>query len=195
MKQAFQALRLAKYQLFPLTSHYFEPVVSLANQVHGAGYLNVETLAQWVAQGVVMEKNASWVAISGSELLGYRISFAAGQWQTDVWCSTEHWPIAAANMAYFKSVAVKPNSQGQGLGQLLLQQSISVLKEQGARAGLAHLWRESPHNSAVRYFSKAGGQLITIHENRWQHLSKQGYDCPRCKSLCHCSAAEMVLPF
>ena len=92
-------------------------------------------------------------------------------------------------------VAVHPDWQGQGIGQRLLQNSIQALKQQGATAGLAHLWRESPNNSAVRYFSKAGGRLLQIHPNRWQHLSAEGYLCPRCGAVCCCSAAEMVLEF
>lgn len=194
-EQTLNTRKLLTYRLLPLTPEFFEQVVFLANKIHGESYLDVATLAQWVKQGCCSGKNASIIAVYQDQILGYRISFAAGQWQSDVWCSTDSWPIALTKMAYFKSVAVQAEWQGQGIGQALLQQSVSVLKKQGAKAGLAHLWRESPHNSAVRYFSKAGGQLIRIHENRWQHLSAQGYLCPRCTALCCCSAAEMVLLF
>lgn len=181
--------------ILPLQKPLYSAVVSLANEVHGAGYLDENTLARMVAQGVVNGKNASFVAMADQLIMGYRLSFAAGQWQPDSWCTLSKWPVPAQSMAYFKSVAVKPDYQGKGIGQALLQQSIAVLKQQGAQAGLAHLWCESPNNSAVRYFSKAGGQLLNIHQNRWQHLSAEGYDCPRCRALCCCSAAEMALIF
>ncbi|GHG74818.1 hypothetical protein GCM10010919_28590 [Alishewanella longhuensis] len=183
------------WQLCPLEPEFFQVVVSLANKVHGEGYLTLNSLASMVARGCLAGKNASYVAVLEDKVVAYRLSFAAGQWQPDQWCSVADWPVNTTTMAYFKSVAVSQQFQGYGIGQALLQQSIRVLKQQGAEGGLAHLWRESPNNSAVRYFSKAGATLVAIHENRWQHLSAQGYICPRCDALCSCSAAEMVLMF
>lgn len=181
--------------ILPLQKPLYGAVVSLANQVHGDGYLTEHTLASMAEQGIAHGKNASFVALANQVVVGYRLSFAAGQWQPDSWCTPSKWPVQTQSMAYFKSVAVKPEYQSNGIGQALLQKSIAVLKQQGAKAGLAHLWCESPNNSAVRYFTKAGGQLLNIHQNRWQHLSAEGYDCPRCRALCCCSAAEMVLLF
>ncbi len=188
-------LKHGSWQILPLQKPLYRAVVALANEVHGEGYINEHMLASMVAQGIVDGKNASFVALADQAVVGYRLSFAAGQWQPDSWCTLPKWPVPASSMAYFKSVAVKPAYQAKGIGQALLQQSIMVLKQQGAKAGLAHLWCESPNNSAVRYFNKAGGQLLHIHQNRWQHLSAEGYDCPRCRALCCCSAAEMVLLF
>lgn len=170
-------------------------VLALASRVHGVGYTDPDQLKDWMLQGQKAGMSACLVAFADTQLVGYRISFAPEQWRTDIWCSETLWPVPLAQLAYFKSVAVHPDFQGQGIGQLLLQHSIVVLKQQGARAGLAHLWRESPNNSAVRYFSKAGGRLLQIHPDRWQHLSAAGYQCPRCGALCCCSAAEMVLEF
>ncbi len=184
-----------KWELKPLVRQFYAATVELANGIHGAGYLTEDLLAVMVSQGATQTANASFVAIVGEQVVAYRLSFLAGKWLPDEWCTQEQWPVPASNMAYFKSVAVSPTLQGLGIGQALLQHSIGVLRQQGATAGLAHLWRESPNNSAVRYFTKAGGELIKIHENRWQHLSAQGYACPRCRSLCCCSAAEMVLRF
>lgn len=181
--------------IYPINPADFAAVVTLANHVHGAGYLTEKALADMVQQGIKQQLSACFLAKIAQRVVGYRISFAAGQWQPDKWCSPSAWPVAIEDMAYFKSVAVHPDMQAQGIGQALLQRSIQVLKQQGAKAGLAHLWCQSPHNSAVRYFSKAGGQLINRHENRWQHLSAQGYHCPRCGKVCCCSAAEMVLQF
>lgn len=182
-------------QLRTLQPQDVADVTKLATLVHGAGYTEPQQLASWAAQGTKAGYSACLVAEVNQQIVAYRISFAAGQWQTDQWCSVTRWPVSMHKMAYFKSVAVHPAWQGQGIGQQLLQDSIRLLKQQGAEAGLAHLWRESPNNSAVRYFSKAGGHLLQIHPNRWQHLSAAGYQCPRCGAWCCCSAAEMVLAF
>lgn len=182
-------------QILELTPIYFADVVALANQIHGDNYLTVQSLLQMQQQGIKHNINASFVALNKQgQLIGYRLSFAAGQWQIDKWCSVSLWPVVVSDMAYFKSVGVSPTARGQGVASALLRKSAAMLSQQGAKAGLAHIWRESPGNAAERYFSHAGARLLKVHAERWRHLSEfEGYICPRCGALCLCSAAEMVL--
>lgn len=184
-------------QILELTPIYFADVVALANQIHGDNYLAAESLLQMQQQGIKQGINASFVALNEQgQVIGYRLSFAAGQWQPDKWCSVPLWPVMVSDMAYFKSVGVSPAARGQGVASALLRQSAAALSQQGATAGLAHIWRESPGNAAERYFSHAGARLLKVHADRWRHLSEfEGYICPRCGALCRCSAAEMVLLF
>ncbi|GAB59219.1 GNAT family N-acetyltransferase [Rheinheimera nanhaiensis] len=182
-------------QILELRPNYFADVIALANQIHGDNYLTQQSLLQMQQQGIKQGINASFVALNEQgHIIGYRLSFAAGQWQPDKWCSVSLWPVAVSDMAYFKSVGVSPAARGQGVASALLRQSAVALSEQGAKAGLAHIWRESPGNAAERYFSHAGARLLKVHAERWRHLSElEGYICPRCGTLCRCSAAEMVL--
>lgn len=180
-----------------LTPEHFPAVVELANQIHGDNYLDNASLQSMQCQGVKNGINASFVALdSAGYIIGYRLSFAAGQWHSDSWCSEALWPVPLDRMAYFKSVGVTVAARGQGVASALLRQSVQALKQQGALAGLAHIWRESPGNAAQQYFSQAGATLLKVHPDKWRHLSESaGYDCPVCGALCRCSAAEMVLVF
>ncbi len=179
-----------------MAPEYFSQVLQLANQIHGDNYLDLAQLTELYQRGYKNGINASYIALDGQDVVGYRLSYAAGQWPLDQWCSLQLWPVASTKMAYFKSVAVAPELQGQGVGSALLKASIGALSKQGAKAGLAHIWRESPGNAAERYFTKAGAKLLKIHPDRWLHLSETaGYLCPQCGERCHCSAAEMVLTF
>jgi len=184
-------------QITELTPAFFPAVVSLANTIHGDNYLSHDSLAAMQLQGITKGINASFVAVDEQQqLIGYRLSFAAGQWHPDNWCTEALWPVPRADMAYFKSVGVSTVQRGKGIASLLLQASVKALKHQGAKAGLAHIWRESPGNAAQRYFSQAGAVLVKVHPQRWRHLSETvGYFCPVCGALCNCSAAEMVLTF
>ncbi|GAB2914359.1 GNAT family N-acetyltransferase [Rheinheimera gaetbuli] len=184
-------------QLIPLDPDNFSAVIALANQVHGDNYLDSVSLQQMYLQGIKLGLNASLVAVDESgEVVGYRLSFAPGQWQRDEWCSPELWSVLPDDMAYFKSVAVAPSMRGKGVASALLKASARILVLQGAGAGLAHIWRESPGNAAERYFSYAGAALLKVHPLRWRHLSETaGYICPLCGLLCSCSAAEMELKF
>jgi len=184
-------------QTLELTPNFFPAVVELANHIHGDNYLSVTTLSQMQQQGVKQGINASFVAVDENQcVVGYRLSFAAGRWQPDHWCSQPLWPTEAQDMAYFKSVGVAENQRGKGIASTLLNASVAALCQQGAKAGLAHIWRESPGNAAQRYFTNAGATLVKVHPDRWRHLSETaGYQCPLCGVLCRCSAAEMVLLF
>ena len=184
-------------KIIPLQPEHFERVIALGNLVHGDNYLDNAGIEQMRQKGCKDGINASFVALSDDdELLGFRTSYSAGQWPIDKWSSPSLWPVDQNDMAYFKCIAVSPNAQGQGIGPQLLKHAITALKQQGARAGVAHLWKQSPGNGAVKYFTKAGGKLIKVHDDKWlDDCIYHGYVCTICGTECHCQAAEMVLEF
>ena len=152
--------------IFEITDTYFDEVINLGNLVHGEGYLDRSSLSMIVEKGSKNGINSSFVALESGKLLGFRLTYAAEQWDIDKWCSPDEWSVPTEHVGYFKCNTVAEEARGKGLGGLLLQSSVAALKRQGARAGISHLWKQSPNNSAVRYFSKAGGILIKDHPNR-----------------------------
>jgi len=139
--------------------------------------------------------NCNSSAETKDKLIGFRITFTAEHWQTDQWCSPHLWKVAKDKCCYFKCNTVDENYRGLGVGKKLLQLSIEAAKQQGAQAGVAHLWKQSPNNSAVAYFTHCGGELVTSHPDKWNEASKQGYNCILCGHDCHCEAAEMIIYF
>ncbi|MGB0938263.1 MAG: GNAT family N-acetyltransferase [Colwellia sp.] len=178
-----------------LTSQYFDQVISLANKVHGDGYLCSKSMASWAERGIKNDINSSYIALDGDKVVGFRITFSAGQWKIDQWSTPELWQVPRDLCCYFKCNTIDEDYRGQGIGKHLLNLSIDAVKKQGAIAGTAHLWQQSPNNSAVAYFSKCGGQLVKLHPDKWHEDSKQGYDCILCGNDCHCEAAEMIIHF
>jgi ribosomal protein S18 acetylase RimI-like enzyme len=182
-----------KYQ--QLSVDDFDAVITLATQVHGEGYLDSTSMQAWFDKGIKDNINAGFVVYHQKKLVGFRITYAVNQWHIDQWCSPSLWPVAPEQVCYFKCNTVDENYRGYGIGGELLQRSIAEAKRQGATAGVSHLWKQSPGNSAVRYFTKCGGKLIKEHPERWNELSKAGYNCPACENECHCEAAEMMILF
>ncbi len=179
-----------------LSPEYFAGIIVLGNQVHGDNYLTHSLLADYYDKGFYNGINASWVALLDNKVVGFRLTFAHNQWQKDKWISPDLWGIDQNKVCYFKCNTVSPNLQGLGIGSTLLTNSIDHAKQQGAIAGLAHIWLASPGNSAFKYFSKNGGQLIKKHANKWRYASiHEGYDCPVCSHYCECEGAEMLLRF
>ena len=187
--------KAANIKYLPLTQAYFSQVVTLANQVHGDGYLDHEKLEQWTLKGIVKNINCSFVAILDEQVIGFRSTYSANQWSIDQWCSPTLWQLDSSKCCYFKCNTVDEKYRGLGVGKKLLQLAIEAAKQQGAQAGISHLWKQSPNNSAVAYFTKCGGQLIKSHPGKWNEESKQGYDCVFCGFDCRCEAAEMIIYF
>lgn len=186
-----------------LTPQYFKQAIKLANEVHGEGYLTDENIADWTSRGISNDINCSYVALQNSTsgtdsqdtLIGFRMTFTSQHWQVDQWCSPKLWQVDKDKCCYFKCNTVDENYRGLGVGKKLLQLSISAAKKQGALAGVSHLWKQSPKNSAVAYFTRCGGKLVKSHPDKWNEESKQGYNCVLCGHDCHCEAAEMIIYF
>ena len=179
----------------PLTSVYFSQVIILANQVHGEGYLDDEKIKQWTNKGIVNAINCSFVALLDNKLVGFRSTYSANQWSIDQWSTPALWQVDSQKCCYFKCNTVDEKYRGLGIGKQLLKLAIEAAQQQGAQAGISHLWKQSPNNSAVSYFSKCGGKLIKSHPDKWNEDSKQGYECVLCGHDCHCEAAEMIIHF
>ncbi|KGJ90676.1 GNAT family N-acetyltransferase [Colwellia psychrerythraea] len=180
---------------FPLTLEYFSQVITLANLVHGEGYLDIDKLVKWTDKGTINNINCSFVAVLDNKVIGFRSTYSANTWQIDQWCSPDLWQVDSKKCCYFKCNTVDEKHRGLGIGKQLLKLAIEAAKKQGAQAGISHLWKQSPNNSAVSYFTKCGGKLITSHPDKWNEESKQGYNCILCGHDCHCEAAEMIIYF
>ncbi len=187
--------KTANFTYKNLTSDDFTKVIELGNFVHGDGYLTPENIKQWSDKGISQGINSGFVVYDGDKLIGFRITYGIGQWNLDQWCSPELWQVPTENVCYFKCNTVDENYRGHGLGGKLLKLSIEAAKKQGALAGISHLWQQSPGNSAVKYFTKCGGQLVKLHPDKWNEDSKNGYNCILCGFDCHCEAAEMIIRF
>lgn len=187
---------MSKYLVKQLSPEDFNNVIELGNKVHGDGYLDDSAIAKIFEQSQSNGYNASYVMYDKERLIGFRLSYAPGKWPLDKWCTPDKWPVQKDSVAYFKCNTIHPDYQGQGLGGQLLKTSITTLKQMGAKAGLSHIWMQSPGNASFKYFTKAGGQLIKTHARRWnQDPTIPDYICILCGKDCYCDASEMILVF
>ncbi|WP_199609419.1 GNAT family N-acetyltransferase [Flocculibacter collagenilyticus] len=179
-----------------ITPEHFADIIKLGNEVHGDNYLTDESLQEIYQKGFNHDINLSYVAHMEDKLIGFRLTYAPNKWKIDKWCTPTQWGVDSDKVVYFKCNTVDEAYRGHGIGGKLLTASIEKAKSVGAVAGVAHLWRQSPGNSSVKYFTKAGGILVKDHPDRWNKAHYgDNYICTICGEDCHCVAAEMILHF
>ena len=100
------------------------------------------------------------------------------------------WPAPLSETAYFQSCFVDPARMGQGIGRRLAHRALADLKAAGARAVVAHSWKESPHGSPLRYLNRLGFDAVAEHLEYWANVD---YSCARDGRPCRCTAIEVVL--
>ena len=169
---------MTDYLIKNLSNEDFAAVIELGNKVHGDGYLDETSISKILDQSTVGSLNASYVMSHDQTLLGFRLSYAPNKWPLDKWCTSDKWPVNKEHVAYFKCNTIHPDYQGKGLGGQLLQTSITTLKEMGAKAGLSHIWMQSPGNASFKYFTKdriSARSMARVNRPPRQRLRKASY--------------------
>ena len=180
----------------PLEGSDLKKVQLFTDRWIGKDYYIYSELQDVFKKGNQGALNASFIALSGDNVVGVRLTYAPGTWiesSTEIFkkgLSTKEWKVLSSKMGYFKSLFVHGDFQGKGIGKVLSNKALSILKEMGAEAVLCHSWMESPENSSQRYLLKMGFQKIKEHPKFWYEID---YFCPRCgPSRCVCTAGEMI---
>ncbi len=179
----------------------WDAVIRLGAKVHGEAYLDRRSMEKVFFASLSKGLNCSYVAYDGErskggELIGFRLTLAPDKWEIDKWCTPDKWDVPQDKVCYFKSNTIQEGHRGKGIGPLLLAESIETVKQMGAVAGVTHIWMESPGGSALKYFTKAGGQMIKMHRDRWlEDCKRHGYECIHHGLECCCRGAEMILYF
>jgi len=193
-------------RIYSLEEEDFAKVIELGEEVHGKNYLTHSGLGKILRRSCSQGRCCSYVLYDrprnkGGRLVGFRLTYAPGQWEIDEWCTPDEWGVDPEKVCYFKSNTLHPDYRGIGMGLHLLDVSKQTVRQLGGTAGVTHIWLDSPSKGAFRYFTKAGGKTIWIWPNRWtSDLELEGYECVVCcandeVNPCTCPAAEMILHF
>jgi len=167
-------------------------VKQFTDQWIGKNYFSEIDLKKVVGLSIKDSYNASFLASEDNELVGIRLTYAPGFWVNKFLegISPDLWKVDQQKVAFFKSLFIKKDYQGKGLGKKLSNESIKVLKQMGAKAIVCHSWLESPNDSSRRYLHKMGFEKIKEYPQFWNDLN---YECIRCSpKKCVCTAVEMI---
>lgn len=169
-------------------------VAALADRLIGDDYYPPARIAADLARSTVDGTPLCYVAHVGEALVGFRLTFPPGRWTSGrgQGLTPEAWPVPIAQAGYFQSCFVDPAQMGRGIGRRLGQRALDDLRRCGARLAVAHSWKESPHDSSVRYLSRLGFAAVAEHPRYWAEVD---YLCSGCREpSCICTAIEMIRP-
>ncbi len=188
---------LSAYLIVPLSEDYLTAILEFTDREIGKHYYTEENFLLHLERSKKDNLNASFLAIDKEtqQIVALRLSYAPGTWHTEKadHLTPERWhrPIPHKQLGYFKSLFVDRHHQGKGLGPYLSQQSLIILKQQGALAVLSHSSLGSPQNSSKKYLTSLGFHPVKEHQHFWSHIF---YHCAHCfQTPCSCTALEMIL--
>lgn len=123
---------------------------------------------------------------------GLRLAYPPGNWEHGKGSALRDdlWPYPITETAYFQSLFLSHDVQGEGWGPKLSERAIEVFRKLAAKGIATHSWKESPNNSSVKYLKKVGFKEIIEHPLYWYNVD---YTCTRDGKPCRCTAVEMYL--
>lgn len=164
----------------------------LADRLAGVDYYPPDLVRAYIERATTPLATTAYVALKGARMVGFRFAFPPGRWQAGRGrgLTPTRWPHPLEATAYFQSCFVDPDCMGTGLGRKLALLALTDLEHLGARAVVAHSWKESPHDSSRRYLNRLGFHRVAEHPGYWAEVD---YLCSGCQTRpCVCTALEMV---
>jgi hypothetical protein len=167
-------------------------VKSFSDRVIGKGYFSEKELEDSFYRSQAKNVMCSFVLTDGKEIFGLRLAYPPGLWIQGKGkkLSSHLWKIPQEEVAYFQTLFLSPEMQGQGWAPKLSEISIRALKKLGAKAIVTHAWKESPNHSSIRYLTKQGFKFIATYPEYWIDVD---YTCILDGRPCRCTAEEMIL--
>ena len=175
-----------------LTSADIPAVREFTDGVIGKNYFSDSELLENLQKSKFGDVTCSFVLVDGSRILGLRLAYPPGLWSKGKGSKlrADLWRTPMDKTAYFQSLFLAPEVQGQGWGPKLSAASIARFKQVGAQSIVTHAWKESPNNSSIRYLTKQGFESVATHAEYWIDVD---YECVRDGNPCRCTAEEMIL--
>jgi len=167
-------------------------VQNLTDRTIGINYYNLEELQSVLKNSTLNGITSSFVLLDENQNIhGFRIAFPPGNWSKGKGSKLrpDLWKVPLSRAGYFQSLFLDETVRGSGWGPRLSQAAIETFRQHGAQAIVTHAWKESPHNSSIRYLQKFEFEFVATHSLYWVDVD---YECVLDGKPCRCTAEEMI---
>ena len=180
-------------QIAPFTADLIENVKKFTDENIGINYYSIAEMTANQKKSITINNEITSFVLIGekNKVLGLRLAYPPGNWAHGKGSKLhpELWPFKLSEAAYFQSLFVSAEAQGQGFGPLLSEKSIEIFKKLNTKGIVTHCWKESPNNSSMKYLEKINFKTVIEHPDYWIDVD---YTCTRDGFPCRCTALEMI---
>lgn len=176
--------------LISLSSPHFSEVIEILNQQFGDNYISKDQLISYHNN----PSTVCLVAVNQDEVLGISIAIVESLENTSKQLlKDQDWFLSQFNdsptIALRKHMAVKPGYEGQGIGSLLVKESVKRLESMSDKI-ITIVWKEGDGEIMHRLMTKNNFQVSKVIKDYWFEDSiNHQYVCPVCKAIpCRCSS-------
>ena len=175
----------------PLKKEDLPQVKVFTDQMIGLNYFTLLELEEAFQKSNKNGVMCSFLLVDGERIMGLRLAYPPGTWSKGKGAKLrpDLWDVPLEQVAYFQSLFLAPEAQGQNWGPKLSEAAIEAFRSLGAKAIVTHAWKESPNNSSIRYLMKVGFKSVATHPDYWMDVD---YECTRDGKPCRCTAEEMI---
>ncbi|WII70906.1 GNAT family N-acetyltransferase [Bdellovibrio sp. 22V] len=175
----------------PLEKNDLAAIKVFTDHTIGRDYFSLQELEECFNKSVSQGIMCSFILENESGIQGFRLAYPPGAWSKGKGSKLrpDLWKVSLDKVAYFQSLFLANEAQGQGWGPRLSEAAIESFKKLGAQAIVTHAWKESPNNSSIRYLTKFGFESVATHPEYWIDVD---YECVRDGKPCRCTAEEMI---
>jgi GNAT superfamily N-acetyltransferase len=159
----------------------------------GENYFTLPELEEALVKSTSNDIMCSFVLVDAHHTIhGLRLAYPPGSWTKGKGkrLRTDLWNVPQEKVAYFQSLFLSEEAQGQGWGPQLSAAAIEAFRKLGALAIVTHAWKESPNNSSLKYLTKQSFTSVATHPEYWIDVD---YECVLDGKPCRCTAEEMIL--
>lgn len=167
-----------------------EQVIDVFNSQFGDNYISKKLLLSYLEN----DQTVCIICKDQEEILGVSIAVINSPENTSKQLlKDQQWFLSefkdSQKIALRKHMAVKPGYEGKGIGSLLLEESVNLLKAISDKI-ITIVWKEGDGEIMNRLMTKNNFEPIKIIQDYWKEDSIQHqYICPECKVIpCGCSA-------
>lgn len=180
------------YTIRPITKNDFNSIIKITDTELGKDYITPIFLENILSNKTSL---SALVLTNEREVLGYSIFDIIDFDKTTEICKgfkiDELEP--KKQIGYIKTVAVKNEFKGLGLGTLLVNKSLELLKTKGIQAFFSTAWKHGNITNIAGILSKQGFEKKLEIKNYWYEQSiKEPFVCPFCNGPCTCSSVIYI---
>lgn len=169
-------------------------VQRLFNEAFGHGYISLGTL-----QAKVRDPNpasAVFTATVADTIVG--AATCGPVTETFHQQLVDHLPDVFGSLdhaGWLQSSAVDPAWQRKGIGSLLLDRRLRLLRQNGCKSAVAVVWNYQQPSGSAGLLQTVGFQPQGTIPGYWRQDSiLRGYSCPNCGPVCECPATIFLNP-